>query len=173
MKHGGYSLMVKSGELPERRSYLRAYLTEVREGLILDLGPTEEDLTTAQRVILDRAISKLCLIRCIEEFIKEQGVFKGIELSPVLAQSYLSYCESLERSFRTLGIDKRKSNELLTPLEVAAEIDKSKAEGRTTGAAAIVDPGAFEREIKGEDINEENHDSAGPVETLTADAGVD
>jgi hypothetical protein len=132
-RHGAYSLMVQAGELPKRRTYLRGFLTSVREGLIKDLGPAEADLTTAQRVTLDRAISKLCIIRVIEEFVKEEGVFRGGMLSPVLAKSYITYCESLERSLRALGIDKRVGDELLDPLAVAAEIDKDKATGDREG----------------------------------------
>jgi len=75
-KHGGYSLLTK-GELPENRQYLRTYLTDVREGLIRDLGPKEENLTTAQLVLIDRVITKLGIIRLIEEHVKEKGIFKN------------------------------------------------------------------------------------------------
>lgn len=84
--HGGYSVIIRAGELPKRRTYIRAYLQEAHDNLTRDLGPREEDLTAAQRVLIDRAVSKLAVIRCIEEHVKETGVFKGKELSPVLAQ---------------------------------------------------------------------------------------
>jgi hypothetical protein len=119
--------MVKAGELPRQRTYLRAYLQAARDGLIEDLGPREEDLTTAQRVLVDRAISKLSVVRCIEEHVKEEGVFRGRELSPVMAKSYITYCESIRRDLEALGISKRAGERVLSPLEIAAEIDAGKA----------------------------------------------
>lgn len=76
-KHGGFSLLIRGGEFPENRRYIADWLTEIREGLISDLGPSENDLTTAQRVIVDRIISKLGVIRCIEEYIRENSVMIG------------------------------------------------------------------------------------------------
>jgi len=50
--HGGYSFLTK-GELPERRTYILKYLMAAREALIKDLGTTENDLSTAQIVLID------------------------------------------------------------------------------------------------------------------------
>lgn len=127
-RSGAYSLIVKAGELPKRRTYLRAYLQAARDGLIEDLGPREADLTTAQRVLVDRAVSKLSVVRCIEEHVKEEGVFRGRELSPVMAKSYITYCESIRRDLEALGISKRVGERVLSPLEIAAEIDAEKVE---------------------------------------------
>jgi hypothetical protein len=128
--HGGYSLMVRAGELPKRRTCLRAYLTEIREGLIRDIAGTEEELTTAQRVLVDRACSLLSIIRCVEEHTREHGVFKGRELAPVLLKSYTAYSAELRRTLEMLGIKGRAADKAMTPLEIAAEIDaeKGKAE---------------------------------------------
>jgi len=65
------------GELPDNRRYLAPYLTGVREGLIRDLGPTEEDLTTAQKVLIDRLVNYLGIVRLIEEYVKERGIFQN------------------------------------------------------------------------------------------------
>lgn len=126
--HGGYSLMVRAGELPKRRTVLRIYLSQVREGLILDLARSEEALTTAQRVLVDRAISLLSIVRCIEEHTRETGVFKGGELAPVLAKCYCTYSAELRRVLETLGIRGTAADRLLTPLEIAAAIDREKAQ---------------------------------------------
>ena len=107
-RHGGYSFLVKQ-ELPENRRHVLRYLTAVREGLIRDLGPTEEDLTTAQIVLIDRIISKLGIVRCIEEHIRETSVMKGDELTPSLKESYLAYNNSVRLALQALGIDKRKA----------------------------------------------------------------
>ena len=120
--------MIQAGELPERRAYLRAYLTEVREGLVNDLGPLEEDLTTAQAVLIDRVISKLSILRCVEEHVREKGVFtKAGELGPVLSKSYLAWANSIRLDLQALGINTRAGERTLGPLEIAAEIDAENA----------------------------------------------
>jgi hypothetical protein len=146
--------MVRAGELPERRTYLRAYLTEVREGLVNNLGPLEADLTTAQVVLIDRVISKLSIIRCIEEHVREKGVFtKAGELDSVLSKSYLAWANSIRLDLQALGLDKKAGERILSPLEVAAEIDRAKTGARgdgEAGAGEVVDPRASQGEIGGE-----------------------
>ncbi len=125
IKHGGYSFLIK-GELPENRKHVLRYLTAARMNLIRDLGPTEEDLTTAQVIIIDRVVSKLGVVRCIEEHIRENSVMIGHNLAPSLGQSYLAYNNSIRLDLRELGIDKRMEDRVLTPLEIAEEFDKKK-----------------------------------------------
>lgn len=110
IKHGGYSFMVK-GELPENRKYILRYLTAVREGLIRDLGPTESDLTTAQIIIIDRIVTKLGVIRCIEEHIRENSVMVGDNIAPSLSQNYIAYNNSVRLDLDKLGIHTRKADE--------------------------------------------------------------
>ncbi len=118
-RHGGYSLAVRTGELPKRRTYLRAYLTKAREGLVRDLGPLEADLTAAQVVLIDRVISKLSVLRCIEEHVRENGVFtKAGELESVLSNSYLAWANSIRLDLQALGIDKRAAGTILAPYEI-------------------------------------------------------
>lgn len=120
--------MVRAGELPERRTFLRVYLTSVREGLIQDLGPSEADLTAAQAVLIDRVISKLSILRCIEEHVREKGVFtKAGELDSVLSKSYLAWANSIRLDLQALGIDKRAAEGVLDPLTLAKVIDAEKA----------------------------------------------
>ena len=123
IKHGGYSFMVK-GELPENRKYILRYLTAARENLIKDLGPTESDLTAAQIIIIDRVVTKLGVIRCIEEHIRENSVMRGHDLAPSLGKSYISYNNSIRLDLRELGIDKKMGDRVLTPLEIAEEFDR-------------------------------------------------
>ena len=92
--HGGYAYLT-TGKLPVHRKYIEKYLTAVRNGLVRDLGPTEHDLTTAQIVIIDRVVSKLGIIRCIEEHSKENGTFRDQRLAPSLKESYLAYSNSI------------------------------------------------------------------------------
>jgi hypothetical protein len=120
--------MVRAGELPQRRTLLRAYLTEIREGLISDIAGSEPELTTAQRVLVDRAISLLSVLRCVEEHVRETGVFKGKELAPVLLKSYCTYSAELRRTLEMLGIKGKAADRAMTPLEIAAVVDAEKVE---------------------------------------------
>lgn len=108
--HGGYSYLT-SGELPENRTYIERYLTSARQGLIEDLGPGEEDLSTAQMILVDRVISKLGCIRCIEEYARTNGVMKGNRLTPSLAGNYLAYSNSIRLDLMALGIKPEKAPE--------------------------------------------------------------
>lgn len=109
-KHGGFSIITAKGELPENRKYIRKYLTAARENLIKDLGPTEKDLTAAQIIIIYRVVTKLGIIRCIEEHIRENSVMEGNELAPALKASYLAYNNSIRLDLMALGIDKRQAD---------------------------------------------------------------
>ena len=119
--HGGYSFLSR-GELPENRQYIERYLTGVREGLIQNLGPTEDDLTAAQAVLIDRIVTKLGILRCIEEYIRENTVMKGENLAPSLGNLYLSYNNCIRHDLQVLGIDKRVIAPGPTLEEITAEI---------------------------------------------------
>jgi len=127
-KHGGYAYLSK-GTIPENRAYIERYLTGVREGLINDLGPEEKDLTAAQIIIIDRVVTKLGVIRCIEEHIRENSVMKGHDLAPSLRKSYLAYNNSVRLDLTALGIDKRKADEALNLREYVAEKYDGKGQG--------------------------------------------
>ena len=125
VKHGGSSFMVK-GTLPENRKYILRYLTAARENLVKDLGPTENDLTTAQIIIIDRIVSKLGVVRCIEEYIAENSVMIGQELAPALKASYLAYNNSVRLDLTALGINVKKSDEVLDVQSYIKEFDEDK-----------------------------------------------
>jgi hypothetical protein len=114
--HGGYSFLT-TGTLPEHRSCILGYLIAVRQGLIQDLGPTENDLSTAKIVLIDRVTTKLGVIRCVEEHIRENSVMVRDELAPSLKASYLAYNNSLRLDLQALGLEK-KGEAMLTPYEI-------------------------------------------------------
>jgi hypothetical protein len=114
--HGGYSFLTK-GELPENRPQILKYLMAARQGLVRDLGPTENDLTTAQIILIDRVTTKLGVIRCVEEHIRERAVMRGDELAPCLKASYLAYNNSLRLDLQALGIA-RRTEAILAPYEI-------------------------------------------------------
>jgi len=117
--------MVK-GELPENRKHVLRYLTAARENLVKDLGPTEENLTAAQIIIIDRIVSKLGIVRCIEEHIRENSVMRGHNVAPSLKTSYLAYNNSIRLDLQALGIEKTSRGKLMTAAELAEEIVKDK-----------------------------------------------
>jgi len=123
--HGGYSYLYRK-KLPENRKEVLKYLIAVREGLIKDLGDTEENLTTAQIVLIDRIISKLGCVRVMEEFVRERGVLRGDELQPCLKKNYLAYNNLIRLDLQALGINHRRTETAPTPLELAAQIDQEK-----------------------------------------------
>ena len=110
--HGGYSFLI-TGRLPEHRAYVRRFLTAVRLNLIRDLGPTEEDLTAAQIILIDRVVSKLGVIRCIEEHIRENSVMVEDNLAPSLKGNYLAFDNSLRLALQALGIKSKKAEGIM------------------------------------------------------------
>lgn len=113
--HGGFSFLTH-GRLPEHRVELRRYLSACRNGLIEDLGG---DLSTQETILIDRCISLLGVIRCIEEYSKEQGVFNNGKLQPALGKHYISYTNSLKQILSLLGIDRNETGREITPQDQA------------------------------------------------------
>lgn len=154
-RHGGYSIMNR-GDLLERRPYVRAYLTGIREGLIRDMGPREQDLTTAQLALVNHVISKLGVLRLIEEHIQAQGVFTSAGLlDPALGKFWLAASNSLRLDLMALGIHTRKGEEGLSLEKYinlkaeeaavpAAPIETTGGQGQ--GLEEIGAPGASERD---------------------------
>jgi len=100
----------------------------VRAGLVEDLAGREEDLTTAQRVLIDKAAGLLGVTATIEMYVRRHGVFKGKRLDPVLGSHYIAYVNALRLVLRELGITRKQSERILTPFELADLIDKEKRE---------------------------------------------
>ena len=119
IKHGGYSFLSK-GRLPEDRAYIERYLTACRQGLIDDLGG-EPNLSTAQLILIDRIISKLGCIRCIEEHTREGSVMVGQELAPALKRSYLAFSNSIRLDLQALGINSKATGE---PLDLGSYVQE-------------------------------------------------
>lgn len=126
-RHGGYSFMV-TGELPQHRAYLLSYLTTARENLIMDLGPTEEDLTAAQVILIDRVVSMLGVVRCIEEHIRENSVMVGQNVAPALKASYITYNNAVRMTLKELGIRTKVGEGILDVQQAIAKFDREKAE---------------------------------------------
>lgn len=127
-KHGGWTYLT-TGKLPEHRREVSRYLTAVRRGLIRDLGSTEEDLSAGQLILIDRVVTKLGIIRCMEEHVKETSVMAGNSVAPCLKASYLAYNNSVRLDLQALGLHMGKNEEpadLIDYIQTKDE-DKNKA----------------------------------------------
>jgi hypothetical protein len=126
--HGGYSYLT-TGTLPEHRANILRYLMAARQGLVCDLGPTENDLTTAKIILIDRVVTKLGVIRCVEEHIRENSVMVGDDLAPSLKASYLAYNNSIRLDLQALGLDRKDQEPILTSYELTKRIEAESEEG--------------------------------------------
>ena len=105
--------MIPRGELPENRKYIRRFLSDIRGKLIKDIAGAEQNLTGPQAILIDRVLAKLGIIRCIEEACRETGVIRDGQLVPVLRENYISYCNSLRLDLQALGIEEKKTEEII------------------------------------------------------------
>lgn len=81
-------------------------------------------MSTQELILIDRCVSILGVLRCIEEFCKEKGVFKGDELQPSLGKHYISYTNSLKQILSLLGIESRAEDKVLTMAELTKKIEE-------------------------------------------------
>ena len=101
--HGGHSIFTLKGQLPEHRREIRAYLSASREMFIKNYGPTEEDLSASQLVLINQTVTTMGAVRCMEEWCKENGVMRGNDLAPALRHSYLAYSNTLRLNIMALN----------------------------------------------------------------------
>jgi len=111
-KHGGRSIINKAALIKDQRR-LAIYLEQTYEELVSDLGPREEDLTRAQKILIDRCLAKIGTLRLIEIWIAENGPLQNGELRPILGVHYLSWTNSLRLDLQALGIKVRKKEGFL------------------------------------------------------------
>jgi hypothetical protein len=103
-----------------------------RLALIRDLGPMEGDLSAAQVILIDKAVNLLQITQAIEGWIRINGAMKKNRLQPVL-ENYIAFVNSLRLILRELGISKRTAGKILTPLELAAEVEVESRESSGEG----------------------------------------
>jgi hypothetical protein len=134
MRHAGYSH--NSRNIPAR---VRRQVEALREALVRDLAGEPGNLTAAQVILIDKTMNLYQITLCLEAYIRREGPFRGKKLDPVLGQHYVTYVNTIRLNLRELGISRKAGEQVLTPLELAAVIDREKAregpgsaqEGRT------------------------------------------
>lgn len=122
-KPAGFSFLTRRCAPDERLRIVR-YLTGCRQALVGDLGGGE-NLSAQKLILIDRLISLLGVIRGIEEYHQENILNGDGSLKAALGKNYLAYVAQARLILTALGLEK-KTGEVLTPLELAAEIDKAK-----------------------------------------------
>jgi hypothetical protein len=155
MKHGGYSLIHRDALLKEHPR-LRYYLEDVRVGLVQDVAGSEDALSEQQRVMIDRIISRLSICRLIEIYCEKYGVFrrdqvkghKVLELEPALGINYLAFSNSIDRALQALGLNKKKTSDVLDLGRYISEKDQAAKAAGKAGAQAQAGQGPRQDEAR-------------------------
>ncbi|MDW7759453.1 MAG: hypothetical protein SCM96_02315 [Acidobacteriota bacterium] len=162
LKHGGYSLAVRSGTLPEDMNRVRRYLEDIRQGLIHDHGGDEDAIPAGRRILIDRVISKLGVLRVIEEHLGESGILVGDTLAPILRQNYLAWANSIRLDLVALGLDPdHPGGKPLTPaelLDLAAEEGREAQDSAEPGHGAVQEKRSPKDEGQGGQGQKENEE---------------
>jgi len=126
--HGGYSFL-STGKLPEHRRAISRYLTQIREGLVNDFGPTEADLSTSQVILINEITTSAGFLRLVEEHCKEAGAFgKDGELRRCLSAFYLSMLNSQRLNILALKNIGRRERPAPTLAELVKTIEQENVE---------------------------------------------
>ena len=166
--HCAYSLTGQDKLLAEH-PIIRGYVEDRRVAIVRDVAGSEDALSGQQTVIIDSICSRIKKRLILEVYFEKCGLFDKrklkmdvLELQPAL-QFYLSLCAGIDRALIALGLDKKKAEPILTPFEIAAQIDEEKA-----ARAAQRIPEAGEGEIGAPDAKE-GHSALDPDDKGEAD----
>ena len=155
-KHGGISIY--HGHQPEIRRQ-RAYLSETRAGLIRDLGPTEDDLSMAQVIAIDRCITYLGAARAIEEWVSTHDFLDKMGvLNPAINEYYIAFCNGSLKCLQLLGFKRKKVAEILD-LGRYKEAKIQEKAAKIRGSEAAQDPaGQAQGPVKAGDQGRDNEE---------------
>ncbi len=110
LRHGAFSRVVRQ-KYSDRRSTEGKQLAKIMEGLVRDLGG-EDQISSAQRLLLDSIQAKLVIILQISKFVDRQPsiISPSGELLPCLGRGFTTYSEALRRDLEALlGMGKKRS----------------------------------------------------------------
>lgn len=119
LRHGVYAQRDKVPAQVKREANL------LRDRIIEDIASTEDKLSGAELMLLDRTINIYGVIRMIEIYVAKHGAFdeKG-NMRSILTQVYLAYNNTLRLNLRELKI-RRKVEDYLTPAELIKELEEN------------------------------------------------
>lgn len=125
--HSGY-VFLRSGLVPKDNKYIETWLTDIRQGYIAELGPTEEDLSTGQLILLGQLITCVGFCRLVEEKAKQTA-----DLRHLCTQHYMKFLKHGRQLVLDLGLNPEKlEGDSWNYIE---EFDKRKAEKAAKGKA--------------------------------------
>jgi hypothetical protein len=101
-------------------------------------------LTAAQIILIDRVVTKLGVIRCIEEHVRENSVMMGHDLAPALQKNYLAYNNSVRLDLQALGITTRQIGEPMDLGRYVEQQDRARAEKAAASAQMDADKPSIE-----------------------------
>lgn len=138
LKHGGHALLAAlKHQKIDGRSEVGVQLRKLRTAIERDLGGVE-NLSAAQRAILDRALFKILICESVERWVFSQPklIKRGGTLPPVLGRVYLGWTEALRRDLLALGLQRhaKHANSLEALLHEAA--NDPEPEGEPAGESA-------------------------------------
>lgn len=116
-RHGGYTFM-RSGKIPEDKIEIERYLTFIRQGYISDIGPTEDDLSTGQLILLDTLITLKGVNRCVEIEAAKAGDIRSLD------ERYNSRNNQIVKICLSLGIEQNSHEIELTMTELSKVIEE-------------------------------------------------
>jgi len=96
--HGGY-VFLKSNLISKDNKHITKYLSAIRANYIEELGPTEDDLSTGQTVLLGQLITCVGFCRLVEEKAR-----KLAELRPIQTKQYMSFMKHGRQLVLDLGL---------------------------------------------------------------------
>lgn len=109
LKHGGHRLerLLTTGKV-DGRSELGVAQRRLRSRIEADLGGTE-NLSTQERLIVDRIVKKILMIEAIETyaFSRRSILKRNGDLIGCLGKNYLAYSAELRRDLLALGLQRR------------------------------------------------------------------
>ncbi|GAG56151.1 unnamed protein product [marine sediment metagenome] len=97
--HGGY-VFLRSGLISKDNKHIEQYLSAMRSGYIKELGPTEDDLSTGQTVLLNQLVTCIGFTRLVEENAKRTEDIKYLYI-----RQYMSFMKHGRQLVLDLGLN--------------------------------------------------------------------
>ena len=139
LKHGAFSFKL-TGNVPSVRG-ARALMHELNR-IKEELEAITPDMNIKKSLLIEQAIKARGFMRLFEMYVKQAGLLnprlytrKVIDFQPGF-KTYLSMASLQQKILMALGLDTERVDEVLTPLEIAAEFDKKKEAEEKKGKEA-------------------------------------
>ena len=137
----GVEPWVKTGQMPTGRGFekVKRYVRDVEVRLVEALGGLKT-ITPQQEILIQGTIKALGVCCLVELYINREGPIvkhllrRGIvELQPCLGKSYLAFLNTIRQNVIALGLDRKETERILSPADLADIIDKENEEKARVG----------------------------------------